>query len=212
MTPLVDMGGPDLLLLAALAAALALAALAARRDLALPVSFGAPALVGVVAAGAAAGQLLAMDWRAGAALAALLAICALIAEIDRRSFIIPDPLVAGLFALAVARAFGVIWQEAMAGALILGGLLLGVRFWFERMGRAEALGLGDVKLAAAMGALLGPQYGLLAVALAGVATLSVAAPALARGGAPRAARLPFGIGLAAALAVLASLRLWGPTW
>lgn len=206
------MGGSDLLLLAALSVAAVLATLAARRHLTLPLSVGAPILASIVAAGASAAWLLAADWRAASALAALCVICALIAEIDRRSFLIPDPLVAALFALAATGTFGVSWQEALAGVLTLGGLLLGVRFWFERMGRAEALGLGDVKLAAVMGAVLGPQAGLLAVALAGVATLTVAAPAFGRGGALREARIPFGIGLAAALAVVSLLRLWGPTW
>lgn len=206
------MGGADLLLFAALTLALALAALAAKRDLSLQFLVGAPALACIVAAGGAAAWLLAGDWRAASALVALCVICALIAEIDRRTFIIPDPLVVALFMLAAIAPLGITWLEALAGALTLGGLLLGVRFWFERMGRAEALGLGDVKLAAAMGALLGPQHGLLAVALAGVATLTVAAPAFVRGGAGRETRIPFGIGLAAALAVVAVLRLLAPTW
>ncbi len=206
------MGVSDLPLFAALAAALFLAALAAKRDLSFPLALGAPVLVGVVVSGAVAGWLLAADWRAASVLAALCAICALIAEIDRRSFLIPDPLVGALLVLAAATPFGVSWLVALAGAATLGALLLGVRFGFERMGRAEALGLGDVKLAVAMGALLGPQQALLAVALAGVATLTAAAPAIARGGAQREARLPFGIGLAAALAVMAASRLMGPAW
>lgn len=206
------MAAPDLLLFAALTIALWLAAQAAKRDLSIQFSVGAPALACIVAAGGAAAWLLAADWRAAIVLTALCAVCALIAEIDRRSFIIPDPLVVALFILAAIAPLGITWPEALAGALTLGGLLLGVRFWFERMGRAEALGLGDVKLAAGMGALLGPQHGLLAVALAGVATLMVATPAFARGGAGRESRIPFGIGLATALAVMAVLRLLAPTW
>lgn len=202
----------DLLLFAALTVALALAAMAARRDLSVPLSVGASALAGIVAASAATAWFLAGDWRTASVLTALCIICALIAEIDRRSFLIPDLLVVALLALAATMTLGIGWLAALAGALTLGGLLLGVRFWFERLGRAEALGLGDVKLAAAMGALLGPQHGLLALALAGVATLTVAAPALVRGGAQREMRLPFGIGLAAALAAMAVLRLWAPTW
>ncbi len=206
------MGAPDLLVFAALTTALMLAAFAARRELGVALSVGPPVLVCVVGTGASAGWLLAADWRTASALTTLCIICALIAEIDRRSFLIPDPLVAALFLLAATGIFGLSWKEALAGALTLGGLLLGVRFWFERMGRAQALGLGDVKFAAAMGTVLGPHHGLLAVALAGVATLTVAASAIAHGSAHRDERLPFGIGLAAALAILAGWRAWAPTW
>jgi prepilin signal peptidase PulO-like enzyme (type II secretory pathway) len=66
------------------------------------------------------------------------------------------------------------------------------------------MGLGDVKLATAMGALLGPVPGFTAVAIGGAATLVTL---IARGGnqaIPQGA--PFGVGLAAATMAVAIVR------
>lgn len=202
------MTAPDLLIFA-VATALTMAAIAARRDLNFPLLAGLPALFGLTAATSGLAWRFGFNWRDAAFVAALCSICALIAEVDRRRFLIPDALVLALLVLAAAQPLGMSWTEMLAGAAALAMLLLGVRFGFARLGRVEALGLGDVKFAVAMGALLGAQQGLLALALAGVATLSVATPALARERAQVEARLPFGVGLAAALAVMCVLRLWG---
>lgn len=61
-----------------------------------------------------------------------------------------------------------------------------------------------------MGAFLGPYFGLIAVAVAGLATMSVLV--VSRATSPPAkltgAGAPFGIGLAAALAATAAARVW----
>ncbi len=193
-------------------AAIVLAALAARRDLAVPLGIGVPLLL--IATGALGGVLVALGagWDQAATLAALLACCGLIAEIDRRDHLIADPLVLAIALLALAAPFGDGIVVQTLGALLLGALFYAVRRGFAAVGRAEALGLGDVKLAAAMGAFVGPAYGLVAVAIAGAATMAVIALSSTRAGSPHGlvgAGAPFGVGLAAALGVTASLRLWG---
>lgn len=206
--PSVEVTAADLLAGGAIATALTLASFAARRDLAVPLKFGLPILVIVVCALSVSALMLGHAWRPIALFATLVTVSAMIAETDRRLCLIPDPLVAGLFALAMASPIGVQWSAALLGATLLGGMFLGVRAFFAAVGRREALGLGDVKLAAAIGALLGPYDGLLAAALAGIATLSVAIPStLLSGGAISQVRIPFGIGLAAALVAVLAFRM-----
>jgi leader peptidase (prepilin peptidase)/N-methyltransferase len=123
-------------------------------------------------------------WYAGAV---FVAICALMVAIfvDIDHMIIPDQVPLILFALGVAvdvyRLFtfgageAVQWTEkvgggtstvylpmSVVGALIGGGLFLALGWLFEKAMRRPALGLGDVKLAAGVGALLGPGLGFLA--------------------------------------------------
>lgn len=205
-----DIWDPSLwLAFSAVLAAGVLATLAAREDLGLPLHWGAPLIFLALGAIVLFAAALAAPRPLALALAPLLVACALIVEIDRRLYLIPDLLVAAL--ACVALLFSLTSpRDALFGALALGGLFLAVREGFAHAGRLEALGLGDVKLAAAIGAILGLQYGLVAVAFAGLATIVVAAPAALR--ARRAAtsiKTPFGIGLAAALAAISVLRVWG---
>ena len=226
----------DLALWCVAAIALLVSACAARRDLALALVVGVPALIGATAGLSAVLTTIGVDLGAALALAVLLVACALIAEIDRRSLLIPDPLVVAIVLIALVAPFSPAWDHKIVGAALVGGLFLGVRWAFERLARTRALGLGDVKLAAAMGATVGAHDGLIAVAIAGVATLcgmtlamigaarahAAPAPAIstptistparatplsrARGVATEPA--PFGIGLAAALAAVSAFRLW----
>ena len=198
--------------LGAVSVAWILAAFAVRYDLGAPLRVGLPALALGIAGLASALTLAGLDWRAALVCAALGAVCALIAEIDRRHHIIPDPLVAGVACLALAAPFGdPLWLRA-AGAAVLGALFLGVHLLFAARKQPDALGLGDVKLAGALGALVGPHFGLIAVALAGAATMA------ALGVLPRPATspdakyvglgAPFGIALAGALMGVTAWRLW----
>jgi leader peptidase (prepilin peptidase)/N-methyltransferase len=103
--------------------------------------------------------------------------------IDLRHYIIPDELVWIVFAV------GVVWDvlrlsgnpdwgwitfrepigmiapvylpRSLVGAAVGGGVFLAVAWFFGRVFGKESLGGGDVKLAAAMGAVLGPGYAFL---------------------------------------------------
>ncbi|HYZ14838.1 MAG TPA: A24 family peptidase [Candidatus Acidoferrum sp.] len=101
-------------------------------------------------------------------LSALAAVCgSLVAAIvDARTGAIPDPLslATTLVALGIATAFGEA-PRALTGALAGGGALLILHV----LTRGRGLGLGDVKLGAAIGAGLGPQLGIAAIATGFVA-------------------------------------------
>jgi leader peptidase (prepilin peptidase)/N-methyltransferase len=77
--------------------------------------------------------------------------------VDLRRLLIPDIHVILLLALAVAWPEPMTWAQVALGALLGGGLLYAVRFVFRRLRGVEGLGLGDVKLMAAIGALAGPE-------------------------------------------------------
>lgn len=191
-------------------AAVFLTALATRRDLAVRLPVGLPILAVTIASLAALLTLVTGAWAPSIVLSALFVACGLIAEVDRRHCLIPDPLVLAIALLALAAPFGDAWTTQGLGALLLGGLFYGVRHAFALGKLPDALGLGDVKLAAAMGAFLGPYFGLIAVAIAGLATMSVLV--VSRATSPPAeltgAGAPFGIGLAAALAATVAARVW----
>lgn len=119
----------------------------------------------------------------------------------------------GAGATAADPQTALIWS-ALIGAALGAGSFAALRqgYWLLR-GR-EGLGLGDVKLMAGLGALLGPWDLPLLVLLAALSALSAALiGALASGqwrAALQAARpLPFGAALAAAAAALWLLRLSG---
>ena len=196
-------------LLASLGAA-PLLALSARRELGLAFPLGLGLAAGILA------MAVFILTRAGlelssAGFAALSCLtCALIAETDRRHYLIPDLLVALLLALSVLAPYAPDWRTQLLGAAASGGLLLAVRQGFYLLRGAHGLGLGDVKLAAVIGAMLGPRDAFMAIAVAAIVTAvlfrSVSASAPQAAGA-RAA--PFGLGLAAAAAVSILIRAWG---
>jgi prepilin signal peptidase PulO-like enzyme (type II secretory pathway) len=95
-------------------------------------------------------------------------------------------------------------QEAAFGLLVCGGLVAILAFLWQRFTQAEGFGLGDVKLAGAVGALLSAQPGLFALAAAAVLAVAYALifrkARLPEDGEP--ARVPYGAALALASAVL----------
>jgi leader peptidase (prepilin peptidase)/N-methyltransferase len=183
---------------------------AAKRDLVVPLRLALPALVGVVGLLAWLFLPLVTGPRTAMVFAALIPICALIAEIDRRCSLIPDPLVLAVAALALSAPFHDAPTIQVLGGALLGFMFYAVRWGFTAAGSADALGMGDVKLAAAMGAFLGPQFGLIAIVGAGVATIAVtlaSRPRMSDAGTLSTFGAPFGIGLAAALATMSTARL-----
>jgi leader peptidase (prepilin peptidase)/N-methyltransferase len=142
-----------------------------------------------------------LDAMQSARLAAVAAAAAAIVIVDVRRLLVPDVLVLTLVVVALA-APGALspWQQ-LTGAAALGGLLLAVR-WLHRWRRgAEGLGIGDVKLAAAVGLLLGPLAALQATAAAAVVAI---AWILCRR-APTTTPAPFGAALAVGLCVAVAL-------
>ncbi len=122
-----------------------------------------------------AGLLLFEAWPAGGPLprfltAAVTMVCAATVYSDLRFLVIPDlyslAALAGALALTLlspvpAGPHGLI--EMALGAVICGGLLGSVAWVWKKSTDVEGLGLGDVKLAAALGALLGLQPGVWAI-------------------------------------------------
>ncbi len=181
----------------------ALGALTALRELRVPVAASGSCLALVAVVASLGANAIAADWRVISTIAVLFLICGLIAEIDRRSYLIPDALVLAVAALALGMpSFDL--TAAVAGAVVTGSLFLLVRWLFASAGVNEALGLGDVKLAAAMGLFLGPAPALIAVAVAAGASAALLGANIAFARAPSATQgAPFGVGLAAALFVAA---------
>jgi len=145
---------------------------------------------------------------------AVLVICAAIAEIDAREQIIPDLLVLALGALAVLAAAPDGLLTAAIGATITGGVFLAARLGYSHWRKREGLGLGDVKFALVMGALIGAEQALFATAAAAAATiawlLATARPQLAEsGGEFSLVAAPFGVALASITALLFAAKTAG---
>jgi leader peptidase (prepilin peptidase)/N-methyltransferase len=100
--------------------------------------------------------------------------------------------------MAVGAALGL---ASTAGAVMAGGALFLVGWVSSRRLGREALGLGDVKLAAAGGALLGPVlvWSAIAAAAIGTAAIAVALAGVRKRALSRDLEIPFGPGLLAAI-------------
>ena len=130
---------------------------------------------------------------------------------DARDFVIPDGASAALLALAFAARLadeGLSWTNALlalADGAACAAALWAIREIYYRLRGYDGLGLGDVKLAAGAGVLVGPFGFSIAVLAASFAGLAVVALRTVRdGGFDRSARLPLGTLLApAALGVWA---------
>ncbi len=129
------------------------------------------------------------------------------ADVDARSFLLPDivtggAVVSGLVAAAVLDPFDR-WQglaTAAGGALLVGALLWLARWIYARLRHREGIGLGDVKLAAGIGAWLPLDAVPICFALATGAALIAVLLAWLRGQPlARTARVPFGAFLCPAL-------------
>jgi leader peptidase (prepilin peptidase)/N-methyltransferase len=96
-------------------------------------------------------------WPLACALAAVGVVLTAVAILDAKALVVADLHVVGLLVLALAGPLAHAWPAALAGAVVGGGLLWGVRWAFKRVRDVEGLGLGDVKLMIALGALAGPE-------------------------------------------------------
>ena len=131
-------------------------------------------------------------------LALVAVVLAAVVYADLTYLVIPDLYSAALLVAGLAAPWRLPPVEALIGATIAGALLLGLALAWKRLTTVEGLGFGDVKLAAAVGALLGAQAALLAISLsAALAALLVYALRLARGR-EVAPLVPYGAALALA--------------
>jgi leader peptidase (prepilin peptidase)/N-methyltransferase len=128
------------------------------------------ALAGVAAFTASGGH--SPSSRLAFALAAM--IFAAVVYADFSFMVIPDLYSAGLVLLALLAPWKLAIGDAVLGAALCGGLMAGMAFIWRAMKGADGLGFGDVKLAAALGALLGGQQGLLAISLSAALTAVLA--------------------------------------
>ena len=96
------------------------------------------------------------EWWAGCGLGFAAACLTAMAAIDARWLVIPDLHVILLMVLALIGPLAPGIGATILGAILGSGLLWVVRALFLRLKGIEAMGLGDVKLMAAVGALVGP--------------------------------------------------------
>jgi leader peptidase (prepilin peptidase)/N-methyltransferase len=154
----------------------------------------------------------------GLVAACLVPVLAAIALVDARRFIIPDELTLAAVVLGLIHAGATGWTagEGIALAVLRGAVLatmflalrVGYRAWRDRAG----LGLGDVKLAFAMGVWLDWPAMPWAIDLAAGSALAAYVLRQKLGGRRlrRAGRLPFGLFLAPAIWAGWCLQNWFP--
>ena len=148
-----------------------------------------------------------LPWPLAAASTTLGALMLAGAEIDARTFLLPDlitagALVSGLIAAAIFDPVSAWLGLATAAARAAGtALVLGlVRAGYARLRNREGLGLGDIKLAGALGAWLPLEAIPLCFALATAAALLAVLLAALRGQrVERTTRVPLGAFLCPAL-------------
>jgi leader peptidase (prepilin peptidase) / N-methyltransferase len=163
----------------------------------------------------AASLIVARGWL-GAAGSALAILAVAIAIIDRRTFIIPDPLnlsacLVGLVAAALAAPGEphVAILHAVLRATVMFLALFGFRAGYRRLRRREGIGLGDVKLAGVAGVWLDWVDLPIAVDIAALAALATVLIRRLRGESlDMRARLPFGAFLAPAIWLCWLLAAW----
>lgn len=128
--------------------------------------------------------------------------------IDLEHQLLPDALTLPGIAIGIAASVFVQpgWEASLIGAALGAGILLVIRWLWKRATGVDGMGLGDVKMLAMIGAVLGwqPVWLVLFVASLAGAITGVAIASVGRGS--MKSKLPFGTFLAVA-ALFASL--WG---
>jgi leader peptidase (prepilin peptidase) / N-methyltransferase len=130
--------------------------------------------------------------------------------IDLRHRIIPDAITLPLFAVSVCASFlpgDTTPFQSIAGVVAGGGTLFCMG-WLGKIifRKGEAMGGGDIKLLAAVGALFGPKIALLTIFFGAVSGTAGASALAVFKRMPRDRRIPFGPFLALGLWIAA---LWG---
>ncbi len=136
------------------------------------------------------------DALAAALFAALLVA---LAGIDVDHMILPDRITLPGLALALVIQPWLGWGSlagGIAGALLGAGLLLALSGLWELAKGVEGMGLGDVKMLAMIGALLGVRGVLVTLVVASLAGSLTGLVLLARGSIELSGKLPFGLFLA----------------
>ncbi|HEY0020381.1 MAG TPA: prepilin peptidase [Longimicrobium sp.] len=144
-------------------------------------------------------------WRFGAtwqtlSVALFFTILLGIALSDARTYIIPDQFTLGGLVIGLALSFapgGITWKDAFLGAVLGYGLLWLVAVLGEWAFKKPAMGGGDIKMMAMVGAFLGPMGVLLTIFLGALFGTLIFAPISMRTG----KLVPFGIFLALGAAI-----------
>ncbi len=135
----------------------------------------------------------------GLAAAVFCSLMLVLAVIDATHFLLPDPLTYGGIGLGLAASFAVGWTtpvDSLLGAAAgAGALLLLIGLWYL-LRRVRGMGLGDVKMLAAVGAFLGVGGMLLTLFLASLIGAAAGLLFMVRGRLGWSSRLPFGFFLA----------------
>jgi leader peptidase (prepilin peptidase)/N-methyltransferase len=170
------------------------------RDCRAPIPLRYP-LIELVTGLAFAGAVMRFGAGLEAVVAALLAALLLaLAAIDYDHFLLPDKLTLPGIAFGLAAQLALpegSLARGVTGALVGAGLLLVVAGAWELVRGVEGMGLGDVKMLAMIGAFLGASGVLVALVVGTFAGSAVGIAAVARGRGTLAAKLPFGVFLAA---------------
>ena len=154
-----------------------------------------------------------LAWGAvGLAIAVALVPAALAALADRRTGRLPDPLVGATLVSALAIAVGLAVADRFSPGVAAGAVVMALPLLAMHLASPAAMGFGDVKLAAALGALIGVIDARAVLATLALASGGAVAVALVR----RRSALAFGPALVAATgAVLVPLATFGweaPRW
>lgn len=187
------------------------------RPVAVPDLRPRPAILLAGGAVVAAVSFATLAWPAALAATALGLLMIAGAEVDARTFLLPDTvtvgtLVSGILAAAALDPFApaLSASEAAARAAGTAAALLLVRSLYARLRRREGIGFGDVKLAAGIGAWLPLEAIPACFALAAGAGLTAVLLAHLRGARIEAAtRVPFGAFLCPALWLVFLANQWG---
>lgn len=128
------------------------------------------------------------------------ALLVALAGTDLETFRLPNPLTIGgtlvALGLSVVAPPGVL--DAVIGAALGGGILLAIRWGWLRATGTDAMGLGDVKMLAMIGAFLGWQQVFVVLLLSTFVGALVGVTVAAAGRGTMRTKLPFGVFLAMA--------------